>query len=69
LTYGTTPLSRLVQSLWSGLYALNPNIVGGCRPINLTRYLQPGMWQMVHNETIVSYGVPSEVLVARKMAP
>ena len=69
LTYGTTPISRLVQSLWSGLYALNPNIVGGCRPISLTRYLKPKTWQMVHNETIVSYGVPSEVLVARKMNP
>jgi ubiquinone/menaquinone biosynthesis C-methylase UbiE len=69
LTYGTTPVSRLVQSLWSGLYALNPNIVGGCRPISLTRYVNPKIWQMVHNETIVSYGVPSEVLVARKDAP
>ena len=66
LTYGTTPISRLVQSLWSGLYALSPKIVGGCRPISLAPLVNPEVWQTVYSQTIISYGFPSAVLVARK---
>ncbi|GMR19774.1 MAG: class I SAM-dependent methyltransferase [Gammaproteobacteria bacterium] len=67
LTHGTILSSRIVEFIWNSLYRINPRIVGGCRPINLVAHVQGKNWDIVHNTTLVSYGVPSEVLVARRL--
>ncbi|RME25231.1 MAG: class I SAM-dependent methyltransferase [Candidatus Zixiibacteriota bacterium] len=67
LTHGTSISSRLVERIWNGLFALSPKIVGGCRPIKLRAFVAADCWQVAYDETIVSYGVPSEVLVARRL--
>jgi ubiquinone/menaquinone biosynthesis C-methylase UbiE len=67
LTHGVTLTSRFVELLWNGLYKLKPSIVGGCRPIDLTTHLPGDKWHIAHDSTMVSYGVPSQVVIAKKL--
>jgi SAM-dependent methyltransferase len=68
LTYGTTLLSRWVVACWLAVHSLRPALVGGCRPISLSDYLGPASWKVLYTTTVVSWGVPSEVLIARPRA-
>ena len=66
LTNGNTFGSRMIARAWKALYRLRPTLVGGCRPVKLTTYLDSGQWRVIHNSVVVSYAVPSEVLIAQK---
>lgn len=68
LTHGPTPLSRLVSSVWAAVHRLSPKVVGGCRPVELTRYVTEPGWHVTHSARVIALGVPSEVLVAEKRA-
>jgi SAM-dependent methyltransferase len=68
LTYGTTFLSRWVVACWLAIHSLRPSLVGGCRPISLADYLGPASWKVLYSDTVVSWGVPSEVLIATPRA-
>jgi ubiquinone/menaquinone biosynthesis C-methylase UbiE len=68
LTYGGMPLSRAVTRLWRRLYAKNPGLLGGCRPLRLQQYLREGMWQVVFRRVVHSFGIASEVVVALKLS-
>jgi len=65
LTTGTTLVPRLVAGVWSLLYRLRPQLVGGCRPIRLGAYCAPAHWDLLHLRTVVTWAISSEVLVAR----
>lgn len=65
LTIGEGLLSRAVSGLWSLVFRARPSWVGGCRPIRLEQYVQSDAWQIEYRTMVTSYGVPSEVLVAR----
>lgn len=67
LAEGTTLASRTVATLWDRLFRLKPSLVGGCRPIRLTQHLHPEQWDVFHRSLVVSYCVPSEVVVARRL--
>jgi ubiquinone/menaquinone biosynthesis C-methylase UbiE len=64
LTEGTSLASRLVSGAWSGVYALRPSLVGGCRPISVVRHLDRSLWTERRHGVVVAWAVPSEVLVA-----
>lgn len=66
ITPGTTILSRLVMGMWRGLFNLRPSLMGGCRPIHITEYINTEQWQRKQHRIIASYGIASEVLVARR---
>ncbi len=66
LSYGRGPLSRLVAASIRRLQAWRPPLVGGCRPIDLRPLLDPESWQLVEQDTIVSWSVPSQIVVARR---
>lgn len=68
LTNGPTRLSHLLTAVWSGLHGISPWIVGGCRPIVVSSFLPPPDWQIAYRNTVTAYGVPSEIVVARKPA-
>jgi ubiquinone/menaquinone biosynthesis C-methylase UbiE len=68
LTHGFTPLSRIVEGLWMALYAIRPRLVGGCRPIALRELIAGPGWKTRYNDKFSNFGVPSEVLVAEKVA-
>ncbi|MGI9050399.1 MAG: class I SAM-dependent methyltransferase [Rubrobacteraceae bacterium] len=66
LTYGEGVLPGLVSSVWKQVHGLRPRLVGGCRPVRLTRFLSPNRWRILHREIVTSFGVSSEVLVASR---
>jgi ubiquinone/menaquinone biosynthesis C-methylase UbiE len=68
LNNGQGALARAVSSTWRLAYALSPWIVGGCRPIDLTEFLSPSLWDIRHVELVRTYGFTSQVVVASKRA-
>jgi len=66
LTPGRSALSRVVSSTWAWLQARAPHLVGGCRPIEVQALLPPADWEVEHKSVVQAFGVPSEVLVARR---
>lgn len=66
LAPGTTAWSRVVTAGWSGVHAVAPSLVGGCRPVAVAALLDTSRWHTVHHETVTAWGIASEVLVAMK---
>jgi len=66
LTHGTTPMSRLVSSTWQAVAERWPGLVGGCRPIEVLHYFDAKRWAIEHSEVMVRFGVPSEIVIARR---
>lgn len=64
LSVGAGGVSRLVSRAWSRLHALNPALVGGCRPLDLLARLPSAQWRIRHHARLTPFGVPSEVVVA-----
>jgi ubiquinone/menaquinone biosynthesis C-methylase UbiE len=67
LTHGFTCISRVVEGIWTTIYAIRPMFVGGCRPISLSKLVTKPTWRIRYDAKFSSYGVPSEVLVAEKV--
>lgn len=65
-THGRTAIERAVMGVFGGLHALSPSLVGGCRAIDLESSLPAGGWRVVHRRVVSKWGIPSEVLVARR---
>jgi ubiquinone/menaquinone biosynthesis C-methylase UbiE len=67
LGHGRSGLPRIVTALWERVWHFKPDLVGGCRPIDLRRLLEPEHWSMDHYKTVVSFGITSEIVVASRM--
>lgn len=65
LTNGTTLLSRAVSGTWATIFRLRPSLTGGCRPIRLEERIDTRQWIVEFQKVIISFGVPSEVMVVR----
>ncbi len=63
MTHGTTPVSRLVSRAWTGVHAIGPKPLGGCRPIEIGDALSAAAWRMRHHAVIRRLGISSEVVV------
>ena len=66
LTDGTTLASRGVIAVWKVIHAVNPLILGGCRPLRLAGLVRTAGFIDVESETIVQLGIPSEIVAARR---
>jgi ubiquinone/menaquinone biosynthesis C-methylase UbiE len=64
LTPGSTRTSRVVTRLWHMLWALRPELVGGCRPLRISERLDPTLWTLRHHEVVTRLGFSFENLVA-----
>lgn len=64
MTMGQTAFSRMIARLWRWLWRLNPALVGGCRPIEITDYLRQQDWKIEHRARVTSWGISSEIVVA-----
>jgi len=62
MTTGT----RWFNAIWGCFYKLNPALVGGCRGIELSPYLQRAGFQEIRREYISQLTFPSEVIYAVK---
>jgi ubiquinone/menaquinone biosynthesis C-methylase UbiE len=64
LTEGVDLYSRLFVAGWKLVYRLDPQRLGGCRPLQLAELLG-GAGFSVERHVVVQRGFPSEVLVGR----
>ncbi len=60
--------ARTVARLWGWLRKRMPAAVGGCRPVSLVPRLTRDRWQVRYRETVVQMLVPSQIIVAEKVA-
>lgn len=67
LTNGAGTASRILTGTWRWLQSVRPELVGGCRPIELTAFVQGNGWRIRHHAKVVSFAVPSDVLVAERV--
>jgi len=65
LTFGKGSVSRAIIAIWRALHSTSPSLVGGCRPIEVARFISEQQWKIENNQTVVSWGIPSDVLAAR----
>ena len=66
LTNGKTPVARVVTTVWNGLRAVSPMLVGGCRPVEILSLVPAPDWKIEHQAIVTSFGIPCEIVVARK---
>lgn len=66
LSTGRGVLSRLTARVWAFVHAMSPALVGGCRPLALLSRLPAPEWRILHHAHLMPFGVPSEVVVARR---
>ncbi len=66
LTHGTTRVSRLVTGVWTQVHARWPTLVGGCRPLHLRDLLPSSHFQLIYDNIIIAFGIPSEVVIAKR---
>lgn len=64
LTQGKSRRGRALTRAWRWIWERAPQLVGGCRPIQLARLLEQANWNVVVDAVIESWSVPSEILVA-----
>lgn len=55
---------RWFNLLWDSVYAIVPNLLGGCRPIGLRSVLPRAGFAIQEFRGIAQWGVPSEVILA-----
>ncbi len=63
-TEGISVPSRILCSVWKNVYAFHPSLVGGCRPLRITEFLDCNAWRIEHKQTISSWGICSELVIA-----
>jgi hypothetical protein len=66
LTVGFTPSTRWVERVWRRVHAFRPAWVGGCRPLELSRFLSDSDWTIRHRRVLAPFSIPSEILVASR---
>ena len=64
LTRGETLPQRLVAATAERIFKWRPQFVGGCRPVELTKFLSGDRWRVLHRGVVSRFALPSEVVVA-----
>jgi hypothetical protein len=47
------------------IFRFHPELIGGCRPIELEKFINPESFDLEYRNLVIAFGVPSEVIVAR----
>jgi ubiquinone/menaquinone biosynthesis C-methylase UbiE len=63
LTHGERLIERGVSRTWTGLWRVAPQVVGGCRPINVSALLGND-WQIQHHSRVHRLGLVTDVVIA-----
>jgi len=64
ITQGMDFISHFVMDTWQWIFSQKPSLVGGCRPMELTKLLPADQWQLCYQAVVVAWGIASEVIVA-----
>ncbi len=65
ITAGGHGIPRAVSTLWGWAARRAPALTGGCRPLELDRFLPPTLWDVILDDRITAWGVTSQVLIAQ----
>ena len=68
LTTGHGAAARLLATTWSRVWALRPQLVGGCRPSDLLPLLAGPAWHVESAQVVTTLAVGSQVVIARRAA-
>lgn len=60
--------SRIVSRLWQAAFERRPDLVGGCRPIDLDLFINRNLWRIAYRKVRAPFGVASEVWILEKIA-
>lgn len=66
LTPGFSPATRFVATLLSGIHRLRPQLIGGCRALELLDFLPQSQWRIRHVARVAALGVPLQAVVAER---
>jgi ubiquinone/menaquinone biosynthesis C-methylase UbiE len=69
LTHGATRPARRVESVWIRIHGWRPELVGGCRPLELRSMLPERRWTVRHEAVVTAFAISSEVVVAERRGP
>ena len=67
LAPGATPLARIVTGLWQQVWAVNPILVGGCRPVDVSSALPADAWELEYSDDTTLLRLTSAIIVARRL--
>lgn len=67
LTAGASPSARALTSAWLRVWSVRPWLLGGCRPVDVTRHLAPAEWRLRHQVAVGKYLLTSQVVVAERV--
>ena len=67
LTPGFTPVTRATAHLWSVLHRFRPQLVGGCRALELRDFLQKSHWHVRHVAYVAPLGIALQAVVAQRV--
>lgn len=62
---GAGPISGAISRIWQAIYERRPGLVGGCRPLHLSKLLDATRWQIEHSQNVNSWGITSEIVIAK----
>ena len=66
LTRGSAGAARVTSTIWHGVWSVLPRAVGGCRPVEVTERLDPRTWRIKVAETVTTFAISSQVVVAAR---
>ena len=66
LTEGINAPSKMIVGLWKAVYKVHPLTCGGCRPLQLSTFVQQAGFTEIQREVVVQLGVPSEIIAAKR---
>lgn len=66
LCTGIGIVSRFVANSASWIQRHAPLLTGGCRPVDVLPLLSESQWEVQHHSRVVTFGVPSEVVIAKR---
>ncbi len=69
LTLGDTAFQQGVSAVLRRVYAAQPALLGGCRPLRLRSFLDSERWSILFRQVVSRLGIPSEVIVATPIGP
>jgi hypothetical protein len=67
LTAGFNAPTRFVAGILSSVHRLRPQLIGGCRALELQDFLPPSQWQVRHVVRVAPLCVPLQAVVAQRV--
>ncbi len=64
---GDSWYSKAMASVWTTIHRVAPEVVGGCRPVDLPPFLSPDRWSIAHHRSLAPFLVPSDAVVATRL--